>query len=197
MDNRALKARTREFACNDVFVARWSPRAMSAEPVTEEELFTLFEAARWAPSAFNGQPWRFIYALRDTPQWDILFGLLKPGNQEWAKNAATLVVMISRETFEHNDKPSRTHSFDTGAAWISLALQGQLSGLVVHGMSGFDYQKAKENLKIPDGYKVEAMCAIGKPGSTTSLPDKLQEREVPNTRKKVKEFAFEGTFGGK
>lgn len=197
MNQEALKSRTRDHACDDLFVSRWSPRAMSGESISTEEINTLLEAARWAPSSFNGQPWRFVYALRSTPEWDVLFGLLNDWNQSWAQNAAALVVMVSRETFEHNDKPSRTHSFDTGAAWMSLALQGHMSGLVVHGMAGFDYDRAHKELKIPTGFTVEAMCAIGKPGNKADLPPGLQEKEVPSTRKKIDEVFFKGTFGGK
>ncbi len=178
----------------DFILNRWSPRAMSGEPLSDNELFRLFEAARWAPSSYNGQPWRFIYAKRETPHWDKLFNLLVEFNQSWAKNAAALVVVASRDTFEYNGKPERTHSFDTGAAWENLALQGTINGLVVHGMEGFDYKKAKESLGIPDGYTVEAMIAIGKPGKKESLPKELQEKEVMSDRKPITEFVFEGKF---
>ena len=178
---------------NEVFTNRWSPRAMSGEEIDEKTLLTLFEAARWAPSANNNQPWRFIYARRKTKHWDTFFNLLAEGNQVWAKNAAVLIVVISKTTFE-NGKPSITHSFDTGAAWVSLALQGSQSGLVVHGMQGFDYDKAKEVLLISDEYQVEAMIAVGKKGKKEDLPDFLQEREFPSSRKTTSELAMEGSF---
>ena len=178
---------------DEIFVNRWSPRAMVGQDIDEKTLLTLFEAARWAPSANNNQPWRFIYARRNTKHWETFFQLLAEGNQVWAKNAAVLIVIISKTTFD-NGKPSITHSFDAGAAWVSLALQGSLAGLVIHGMQGFDYDKAKKILHIPDEYQVEAMIAVGKKGRKEDLPDYLQEREFPSSRKSIAELAMEGSF---
>lgn len=183
-----------DHAINSIFINRWSPRALSGESITDEELNSLFEAARWAPSSYNAQSWRFIYAKRDTEHWDVLFNLMVHANQEWAKNAAVLVVVASRNNFEFNEKPSRTHTFDTGAAWQNLALQASDMGLVAHGMEGFDYDKARAQLHIPDDYTVEAMIALGRPGSIESLSPEMQKAETPSDRKKVEEFAFEGTF---
>lgn len=177
-----------------MFLNRWSPRAMSGEALTNEELMSLFEAARWASSSFNGQPWRFLYAKRNTKHWDVFFDLLVEFNQQWCKNAAALVVILSRNNFEQNNKPERTHSFDTGAAWMSLALQGSLNSLVVHGMEGFDYEKARKVLDVPNDHTIEAMCAVGKPGRKEDLPKEMQEREVQSARKPAKEFVFEGKF---
>ncbi|MBI2775317.1 nitroreductase family protein [Candidatus Dependentiae bacterium] len=186
--------RKSSYAINPIILNRWSPRAMSGEPLTDKELMQLFEAARWAPSSFNNQPWRFIYAKKNTDSWEKFFNLLVPANQSWAKNAAALVVIISRNNFSYNNKPSRTHTFDTGSAWENLALQGYQDGLVVHGMEGFDYDRAKKELIIPDGYTVEAMCAIGKPGKKEDLPKELQENEVPSDRNPLESIVFEGTF---
>jgi nitroreductase len=186
--------RKADYPIDSVFLDRWSPRAMSGEPITEEELFTLFEAARWAPSSFNNQPWRILYARRDTPLWPLFFNLLVEFNQSWAKHAAALVIFISKKTFDHNGEPALTHSFDTGAAWENLALQGALKGLVIHGMQGFDYDKARTTLNIPEGFNVEAMAVIGKPGRREDLPEKLQERETPSDRRKLTETAFEGPY---
>jgi nitroreductase len=183
-----------DFPVSDIFLNRWSPRAMSGEEITDTELMTLFEAARWAPSSYNNQPWRFIYAKRNTIHWDVLFNLMGEFNQSWAKNAAVLVVVISKKTFDYNGKPSRTHTFDTGAAWENLALQGSFMHLVVHGMEGFNYENAQKNLNIPDDYTIEAMIAVGKPGKTELLPEEMQKREQPSDRKKVSEFIFEGKF---
>jgi nitroreductase len=157
---------------DSLFLNRWSPRAMSGEQIARDELTTLFEAARWAPSAFNLQPWRFIYALRDTPHWNTFFSLLTEGNRLWAAKAAALIVIISKRTSEYkgNSAPNPTHSFDTGSACENLALQGSLNGLVVHAMAGFDHEKAKTELDIPDDYQVEAIVAIGKKGSKQYLP---------------------------
>jgi nitroreductase len=178
---------------NDIFINRWSPRAMSGEEIGEIELFSLFEAARWAPSSNNNQPWRFIYTRRNTPHWNNIYQLLNESNQIWANKAAVLIVVISKKTFD-SDKPARTHSYDTGAAWGIFALQGSLNGLVVHGMQGFDYDKAKEVLHVPDDYQVEAMIAVGRKGKKEDLPPYLQERELPSARKSIAEIAMEGEF---
>jgi nitroreductase len=167
---------------------------MSGEEITEQELMSLFEAARWAPSSFNAQQWRALYGPRGTEYWDLFFNLLGEGNKSWAKNAAMLVVFISRKTFEYNNKPSVTHSYDTGAAWENFALQGCKLGLVVHGMEGFDYERARTELRIPEEYQVEAMAAVGKPGSKELLPEKLREKESPNDRRKVTESICQGPF---
>ena len=167
---------------------------MTGESIDKEELMSLFEAARWAPSSYNGQPWRFVYAMRGTTQFETCFKLLTPGNQESCKDAAVLVVTASRDTFEYNSKPERTHTFDTGAAWENIALQAAARELVVHAMEGFDYDKAAKVCKIPKGHTIEMMFAVGKRGSKDRLPERVREWEAPNARKKVEEFAFEGVF---
>jgi len=154
----------------------------------------LFEAARWAPSSFNTQQWRALYARRGTEHWKTFFDLLVDANKTWAKNAAVLVVFISRKLFDHDNEPSVTHSYDCGAAWENFALQGFQQGLVVHGMQGFDYERARKELRIPDEFQVEAMAAVGKPGPKELLPEKLQARESPNDRRKLSESVFEGPF---
>jgi nitroreductase len=176
------------------FVNRWSPRAMTGEEISRGDLMRMLEAARWAMSSMNNQPWRFLYALRNTPHWETFYNLLAPGNKAWCINAAALLVVISKTTFD-NGKPARTHSYDAGAAWYSFALQGVMMGFVVHGMQGFNYDLAKEELGVPDGYQVEAMIAVGRPGDSDDLPQALKDREVPSQRKNVGEFAFEGGFG--
>jgi len=183
-----------DFDVDAIFLNRWSPRSMSGDEISREVLFSLFEAARWAPSSNNNQPWRFLYARRNTDYWPIFFDLLTEQNKIWAKNAAALIVVISKTTFDYNEKPARTHSYDTGAAWENLALQGSLKALVVHGMQGFDYDRAKRALNIPDVFQVEAMIAIGTPGRKEDLPESLQEREMPSPRKKLSEIVMEGNF---
>jgi nitroreductase len=177
-----------------LFLDRWSPRAMSGEPIDERELAVLFEAARWAPSSGNAQPWRILYARRDTNAWPTFFGLLVPSNQAWAQRAAALCVFISRHVFERNGRPSVTHAFDTGAAWENLALQGTLRGYVVHGMEGFDYERARTELAIPQEFQVLAMIAIGRPGAKEDLPEHLQKREAPNDRRPLAQTVCEGKF---
>lgn len=195
MDQKQLlEARKEEYPADKLFPLRHSPRAMSGEALTQQEIMPLFEAAKWAPSSFNNQPWRFLYSLKGSATWNTFLNLLLPQNQVWCKNAGALVVLISKTTFDHNGKPAKTHSFDAGAAWENFALQGTFSGLAVHGMQGFDYDRAKTELSIPDEYQVEAMIAVGKPGRKEDLPPELRERETPTPRKKLSEIVFEGKF---
>ena len=177
-----------------LFLDRWSPRAMSGAEITEEELLVLFEAARWAPSSYNNQPWRILYARRGSELWPLFFDLLVETNKGWCTNAAALLVFVSKSTFDHNGKPYPTHSFDTGAAWQNLALQGYLKGYVVHGMLGFDYEQARIILQIPEEYQVEAMAAVGHPGDPESLPEALRQRETPNDRRNLTQIICEGAF---
>lgn len=179
---------------NPVFVNRWSPRGMTGEELDDEDLMALFEAARWAPSSYNNQPWRFIYAKRNTKSWNSLFDLLVEGNKAWAKDSAALVVLISRKNFEYNGKPSVTHQLDAGAAWENLALEACFRGIVTHGMEGFDYQRARQELDIPEEYDVMAMIAIGKKGSKEKLPGPLRDRESPTDRKPLTEITMEGKY---
>lgn len=191
---RGSEIRKADFPIDPLFLDRWSPRAMSGEGIPEEQLMRLFEAARWAPSSFNAQQWRALYARRETEQWPVFFGLLVEGNKSWAGNAAVLVLFISRINFEYNEEPSITHSYDTGAAWENFALQGFREGLVVHGMEGFDYNRARTELRIPAQFQIEAMAAVGRPAGKEVLPEKLQGKEKPNDRRKLSESVCEGAF---
>ncbi|KKR97031.1 MAG: Nitroreductase [candidate division TM6 bacterium GW2011_GWE2_41_16] len=179
---------------SDIFLNRWSSRAFSDEPVTNNELMTLFEAARFAPSAYNAQPWRFIYTRKGTPLHDQLINLMVPVNQSWAQQAPVLVVLLSKKSFEHNGKPSQWHSFDAGAAWMSLALQATMSGLNVRAIAGFDQKQARSIMHIPEDFDIEIMIAIGKPGEKTTLSPELQAREIPSERKTLGEIVFEDGF---
>jgi nitroreductase len=190
----AQQYRAADYPIEPLILKRWSPRAMSGEEVSEQELMTMFEAARWAPSSFNAQQWRALYGRRGTEHWELFFELLGQGNKAWAKNAAVLVVFISRKNFEYKNKPSVTHSYDAGAAWENFALQGCQLGLVVHGMQGFDYERARRDLGIPDEFQVEAMAAVGRPGRKEDLPEDLQQRETPTDRRKVSASVCEGRF---
>jgi nitroreductase len=188
------KVRSSEYSVHPLILYRWSPRSMTGEEMAEKELMALFDAARWAPSSYNAQPWSFLYARRNSPSWPLFFNLMIEFNQGWAKNASALVLVISAKEFEHNKKPAHTHSFDTGAAWMAMALEGAWRGYVLHGMEGFDYEKARKDLAIPDNYQVEALIAIGKRAPITQLPPELQKREAPSMRKPVEEIAIEGKF---
>jgi nitroreductase len=191
---KGSKIRKADFAIEQLLLDRWSPRAMSGEEISDEELMRLFEAARWAPSSFNAQQWRALYARRGSEHWPLFLDLLVEANKSWAKNAAVLVLFISRKTFDYNNEPSITHSYDTGAAWENFALQGFRQGLVVHGMEGFDYDRARAALHVPEQFQIEAMAAVGKPGPKEVLPDKLQKRESPSDRRKVVDSICEGPF---
>lgn len=185
----------------DPILNRWSARAMSGELVTKDELMSLFEAARWAPSSYNNQPWRFVYATRDSKDWKKFMDLLVPFNQEWCKNAGALVAIVASKKFTDAipdpklvGSPSNTHSFDTGAAWQNFALQGHINGLVVHGMEGLDYDKAKKALNIPDDFALQAIAAVGHPGDANDLPEGMRAYEKPSDRKPVEDLVFEGEF---
>ena len=187
-------SRKSTYQINPLILNRWSPRSMTGEELDNEEIMSLFEAARWAPSSYNNQPWRFIYAKRNTEHWDRLFNLLAEGNRAWAKNSALLVVVISRKNFEYNEKPAITHQFDTGSAWENLALEAFSRGIVAHGMQGFDYDKARIDLEIPIDFEVMAMIAIGKKGSRDNLSPELQKKEKLSDRKPLKDIVMEGIY---
>jgi nitroreductase len=183
-----------EYPINPLFINRWSPRAFTGELISQQELMTLLEAARWAPSSYNNQPWRFLYAHKNGPYWDLFFNLLTEANKIWVYKAAALILIISRNNFTYNNLPSRTHSFDAGAAWENLALQAVNSGLATHALEGFDYDAAREQLSIPDNYTVEAMVAVGRQAPASVLPPELQKREYPNERKPLSTLCTEGPF---
>lgn len=197
IDSEVQKTRNPTHEINSLIINRWSPRSFMPEEISDKELFTLFEAARWAPSSSNSQPWRFIYAKRNSKNWDALFELLVEFNKQWCADASSLVVIVSRKNFEHNGQPSVTHQFDTGSAWENLAIQAVSQGLITHAMAGFDYEKARKNLEVPEDYDVVAMIAIGKRGPKEKLSPELQAREIPNTRKPLSEIVMEGKFGNK
>ncbi len=191
---KGSEKRKADHPIDKIFLDRWSPRAMTGETIPQEELMELFEAARWAPSSYNNQPWRILYARRDSEHWPLFFDLMAEFNQGWTRNAAVLIVFISKTTFDFNGEASVTHSFDTGSAWENLALQGWLKGLVVHGMQGFDYDRARATLNIPEGFQVEAMAAVGRPADPEKLPADLREKESPSDRRKLEQTICEGPF---
>ena len=197
MTTSALPTRHPAHAIDNFFAARWSPRSFQLEPIAEEDLMSIFEAARWAPSSYNNQPWRFLYALRESPEWPLFFDLLVEQNQAWAKNASALILVISNSKFDHNGKDCPTHSFDAGSAWQNLALQAWIKGYITHGMQGFDYARAQKDLEVPADFKVAAMIAVGKQGPVETLPKELQEREAPSDRRPLDETITVGKFSEK
>ncbi|MGA9582105.1 MAG: nitroreductase family protein [Allosphingosinicella sp.] len=190
--------RESDYPIDPLFLNRWSPRAYDESEMPEEDLLSLFEAARWAPSAFNSQPWRFLYARRGEADWERFLGLLIPWNQSWAHSASALVYILS-DSLPATGKagepaPSRSHSFDSGAAWMGFALQATRMGYQAHGMSGVDFERAREELNVPERYRIEAAAAVGRIGDPATLSEKLRVREFPSGRKPVAEFAFRGAW---
>jgi nitroreductase len=189
--------RTADHDIDPMFLDRWSPRAFTGEAIDDETLLTIFEAARWAPSCFNAQPWRFLYARRGGEHWEHFLGLLIPYNQLWAKNASVLAIAVSSTVIERpNVEPmaSHSHSYDTGAAWMSLALQAMRLGWAAHGMIGFDIERAHVELNVPADHRVEAAVAIGRPTDASVLPENLAAREHPSSRNPLSAMLFEGGF---
>lgn len=189
-----LDYRKPEYPVDSLFPRRWSPRAMSGKPVAQDELMSLFEAARWAPSTYNEQEWRFVYAMRDTPAWEKLFGFLMEANQVWCKNAGVLILTCARKTFVRNGKENPVCVLDAGMALQNLHLQATIMGLVAHSMAGFGGDMARRELQIPDLFEIKAMTAVGRPGDPNALPDGVREMEKPSTRKPFDQFVREGVF---
>ena len=173
---------------DQVFLDRRSTRAFSSEPLDQSVIDTLFEAARWAPSAVNSQPWEFIYAT-DGPERQLFDELVKPGNRRWASSAPLLAFLVTKK---HNGEGRvfRTNQFDAGAAWMALALQATRLGLYTHAMGGIEIDQVHEKLGLsPDNYDVMIGIVIGRLGDAADLPEDLQEREIPNGRKPLSEVA--------
>jgi nitroreductase len=162
------------------------------------DLLSILEAARWAPSAYNIQPWRFVYTLRDDAAWESHLDLLNPFNASWSKDASALVFLVSdREIPGNKSSPpsqSQTHSFDAGAAWAQLALQATALGYQAHAMAGIRFTEVREQLAVPQKYRIEIAVAIGWQADASRLPPELREREVPSSRRPLKTIAFAGRF---
>jgi nitroreductase len=180
------------FEIDSIYLNRWSPRSFQEKDVPEEVLFSIFEAARWAPSAANIQPWRFIIA-RDDKDLETFFSFINEGNLSWCKKAPVLALIISNSAYKNGTL--RSHAFDTGAAWGFLSLQAAKNGLMTHAMGGFDVNKARKVLNIPSEYDLHAVVAIGYQGEKKALNEELQQREVPSNRNPLNELIFEGDFG--
>ncbi|HET7658577.1 MAG TPA: nitroreductase family protein [Bacillales bacterium] len=184
--------RQTEYPIDPIFINRWSPRSFLDKPIGEETLFSLFEAAKWAPSAANWQPWRFIIA-RSKEDRAKFNSFIFEGNTAWCEKAPVLAVIISKK-LNPEGKPNRAHAFDAGAAWGFLSIEAAKKGLITHGMGGFDQVKAREVLHIPEEFDIHAVIAIGYQGEKEELPEAYQEREKPSGRRKLEETVFEGEF---
>ena len=189
-------ARIADHPVDPQFIGRWSPRAFDGSVVTEADMLTLLEAARWAPSSNNIQPWRLVWALRGDAGFDAIVATLVPFNQVWAHKAAGFVVMASKTTIPRDgeEQPNAPHAFDTGAAWAQLALQAHLSGLFAHAMGGFDAAALASAIALPMNHVIHAVVAIGRQGDPSTLPDNLRARETPNGRMPLTETTHRGTF---
>jgi flavin reductase (DIM6/NTAB) family NADH-FMN oxidoreductase RutF/nitroreductase len=193
---KSLSARSSDRNVAAMFLDRWSPRAFAASEIDDELLMSFFEAARWAPSSMNAQPWRFVYVRRGGTRWEAFLDALSNTNRSWASKAAVLIAFVSKETMEFGGKEvaSPTHSFDTGAAWMSFALQASLSGWHTHGMAGFNGERLRQALEVPASFAINAVAAIGKLGDGADLPEHLKAREVPSERHSLAELVFKGSF---
>lgn len=190
-------ARTTDHAIDSVFTDRWSPRAFDATPITEAEVLGLLEAARWAPSSANVQPWRFVVALRGEPGFDGIAGSLTGNNPLWAPKAAALIVVGSTTQIVRPDGTravSTLHAFDAGAAWMSLALEAQRQGWHTHAMGGFDRNALTSAVNLPADHAIHAVVAIGRIADPATLPEALRAREVPSGRRPVAESVVRGSF---
>jgi nitroreductase len=177
-----------------IFVERWSRRAISSAPLSEPTVRSLFEAARWAPSASNSQPWLFVYASEEET---LARGraLLKDSNARWAVKAPLLLFVFARKAHPVTGQPLRTSAFDTGAAWFSLAMQAARLGLVTRAMGGIHHERVFEAFGVPETeFESMAAIAVGYPASRDELPPDLAEREVPSQRKPQNDFVFAGRY---
>jgi nitroreductase len=175
---------------------RWSPRAFAAKPVERQVLLRLFEAARWAPSSFNEQPWRYIVVTHENPKrLKEVHSVLTPGNA-WATRAPVLICSVAQLTFARNGKPNRHAFHDVGAASENLLLQATSLGLFAHQMAGFDVEKARAVFQVPEGYEPVAMMALGYPAALETLTEEQRAREqLPRVRRSIEEWVFDGRFG--
>jgi nitroreductase len=184
------------FPVHDLIRDRWSPRAFAKKLVEPSVLASLFEAARWAPSSNNEQPWAYLVATKEEKEnFAKTLSVLVEFNAGWAKEAPVLMITVSRLNFQ-NGTPNRNAFYDTGAATALLSVEATARGLAVHQMAGFDPAKAKQVFDIPEDWEPIAAIAIGYPGDPNSLPQKLHDREIaPRTRKPLSEFVMSGRWG--
>ncbi len=185
-----------EYPIDPLLAQRWSPRAFATRPVDAAVLRQLFEAARWAASCYNDQPWYYLVASREhAEEFQKMLACLAEGNQIWAKAAPVLAISLARSNFRHNGSPNRHAQHDVGAASISLALEAVSLGLAAHQMGGFDAFRARETYNIPAGFEPMAAIAIGYPGDPDSLPEALRERELaPRLRRPISDFVYSGAW---
>lgn len=180
----------------DVIKNRRSLRAFDSRPIESQKIKSLFEAARWAPSSSNEQPWTYVYATQDQPElWQLIFDTLMPGNRPWAKNAYLLVVSLARRKYEKNNAVNNAAKYDIGAANAFLSLQATQLGLITHQMGGFDQNTLRTNLRVPEDYEIGVVIAVGYPGDANQLPEPFKEREfAPRFRRRQDDFVLNSVF---
>jgi nitroreductase len=186
-----LKHAPKVAGVEDLILRRWSPRAFSDKEISAAELKTLFEAARWAASSSNEQPWRFLVGRRGDVVYQKIFNALVPFNQTWAGRAPVLVLSVAKKTFTDKGNPNAYNLHDTGQATANLALQATANGLHTHSMAGFDREQVRASFAIPSDYDIGAVTAIGYFGDPAGLPEKLRKmEESPRQRKPLDQFVF-------
>ena len=190
------KVASTEYPVIDLIKNRWSPRAFSSEPIEHEKIMSMLEAARWAPSSFNEQPWNFIiFNKEDEEAFSKIMDILSPRNQRWAGNAPVIMLSVAKVNFERNGKSNKYSLHDVGGAVANLTLQATSMGLYVHQMAGFDSEKAKKVFNIPEGYEPVTAIAVGYLGDKEDLPEEFYRSEsAPRNRKSVSDFTFEGKW---
>lgn len=195
---RPMSTRTPEYPVDPQFIGRWSPRAYTGKPIPLPELMSLFEAARWTPSSSNTQPWRFVYAQAASVGFGAMLATLAESNQAWAKRASALIAVLSATESTpagaSAPKPSPQHAFDTGAAWMSLALQAEKLGWRTHAMGGLDREALRQAIGVPAAFAVHCVVAVGEQGEASMLDASQQAREVPNARQPLAAMVAEGRF---
>ncbi|MUV37682.1 hypothetical protein JNUCC1_01488 [Lentibacillus sp. JNUCC-1] len=192
-DHSIENTRIPEYDVDPLFIERWSPRSFTDKEIPKQVLHSVLEAAKWAPSASNWQPWRFIIAQTKADR-EKFHSFIFDSNRAWCEQAPVLILFISKKTMP-DGRPNPFHQMDTGAAWASIAFQAKMLGLATHGMGGFDREKAREVLEVPDEYEINHIAAIGYQGAAEALPEQFREREKPSSRNPLSEIVFEGEFG--
>jgi nitroreductase len=185
-------------AIHDLFRQRWSPRAFSPRDVSNEDLRSMVEAARWAASSYNEQPWRFFVARKSDPGggYNRFLSVLVPANQAWASSAPVLIIMTAKKNFTHTGADNYYALHDAGQALAHLMLQATALGLHAHAMAGFDHEKARKEIGIPDDYAIGAAVALGYVGNPDQLPEQLRKAEIAKRqRKPLREIAFGPHWG--
>jgi nitroreductase len=190
------KPANNDFPIAEIFRQRWSPRAFSNKAVEKEKLQCILEAARWAPSSMNEQPWRFIVGQKGDETWDKIFSSLVEWNQQWAGKASVLILNLGKKTFTYKSRPNATFQYDTGQAVAMMISEAVNQGLITHQMGGFSASKASELFDIPSDYQPISVTAVGYYGHADQLPEDMRKSEFSKRERMTSgDFIFSGQFG--